>query len=410
MSDWKVHARTDKGRVRERNEDNYLVEESRGLFAVADGMGGGERGNVASKLFVETLRSSAESLSAFVDEGDPIRDPDHRNQILARFASLFQEANRQIYETGAGGQMGTTADAVILHDHAASIAHVGDSRVYLVQNGSVDQITTDHTYAEVVERTTEMKRPDRAFEDVLTRALGTRPHVAIDTFFVELEPGDSLVLCTDGVMKHLDQEEIHEVAALDSPERVVEELIERSLAGGGLDNTTALAVSIAEESSQEFNSPDTVNTLDKAEILQHIDLFGGLDDARILQLIRYLVTEEFDEGDLIIEEGSDGGAMYVLVSGTASIRRNGESIARVGPGEHVGEMALAEEGRRSANVVADEPVRAMKLAPRQFRKLVESDPETGSSILQNLFHTCVDRLRKTTDQLVLSGPRKSSSQ
>lgn len=397
-SDWESFARTDVGPGRDRNEDNFLAEGDCGLFAVADGLGGRMSGDVASEIFVETLAAECESLAKSAARGDAVGDPRHREKLLQQLTSLFLEANRKIYNTGQG-EMGTTGDAVFMSDRSAIVAHVGDSRTYLLRDGSLKRLTTDHTYAE--QKADDGADLSEEFEHVLTRSLGTHPHVEIDTVFVELGPEDLFLLCTDGITKHLDEAEIEQLAADCEPEALVDELVSHCREVGGVDNTTVVACRPHPEPSRSFEGPESVETTRKLELLREIGLFEGLGTRTILQLLRHVYTAEFKSGERLIEEGSTEGAMYVLVSGTATVRSSDQTIATVEPGDHVGEMAVVDRGPRSADVVAESDVRALRITPDEFRAMVESDPEVGNQILQNALRDCIDRLRETTEQMLV---------
>jgi serine/threonine protein phosphatase PrpC len=396
-SSWESFVRTDVGPGRDRNEDNFLAETDYGLFAVADGLGGRMSGDVASEIFVETLADDCESLATTAVRGDVVGDPGHRQKLLQRLNSLFLEANRKIYNTGQG-EMGTTGDAILLTDRSAIIAHVGDSRTYLLRKGGLKRLTTDHTYAEQIEGDEDLSEE---FEHVLTRSLGTHPHVEVDTVFVELAPDDLFLMCTDGVYKHLAESEIEQVAGACGPGELVDELVSRCREVGGVDNMTAVACRLPPDPSRSFDGPDSVETTEKLELLQEMGLFDGLGTQTVLQLLRHVYTAEIEPGEPLIEEGSTDEAMYIIVSGTATVRRDDEAIATIEPGDHVGEMALVDERERSADVVAKSSIRALRITPEEFRTMVESDPAVGNQILQNVLRDCIDRLRETTEQMVI---------
>src|SRR5918997_4384908 len=179
---------TDTGRKRRHNEDSFVVAPP--LFAVADGMGGANAGEVASGLAVETLRQESADDSA----GE-------------RFVvSLIQEANRRVYqrqsddETASG--MGTTMTVALVEDGIVRFGHVGDSRAYLYRDGELRQLTDDHSLVGELVRSGKLspddaeKHPQRS---VITRALGTDPDVDVDTYDVETKSGDLFILCSDGL-------------------------------------------------------------------------------------------------------------------------------------------------------------------------------------------------------------------
>ena len=187
----RVGVATDIGRVREKNEDSYLVEEP--LFAVADGMGGHKGGDVASQLALETI------------EGEPAAD----------LAQRLRDANAAVFERSQSDRsvtgMGTTVTAVVVKGTSALFAHVGDSRAYLLRAGDLRQLTDDHTLVARMVKTgeiTEAEAEVHPHRSVLTRALGTEPDVIVDEFDVALTDGDRLLLCSDGLTGMVTEEQI----------------------------------------------------------------------------------------------------------------------------------------------------------------------------------------------------------
>lgn len=397
-----AYAATDTGDVRERNEDSHLVDDSRGVFAVADGMGGRLRGDVASQIFIETIQDEAPRLAREAAKGKLEQEVEQRDQALQLLTSTFLQANREIYNTGQG-EMGTTGAALIVANTTALMAHVGDSRIYLLRDDRLQQLTTDHTYA--ARKTSQSSGEDPAPTDpegrrqVLTGSLGSQPHVQVDTLFVELQPGDRLLLCTDGVTGALDEQTLADKLETTEGSRAAATLVEQVRESGGLDNATAVLIDLPAEAAQQFDERESVETTDKVGVLRGIDAFAGLDDRTILQVLRYVYQQDFAEGESVIERGARDYAMYMIISGEVSVRRNGDEITRLGAGEHIGEMALVDRHPRSADVVAVEPVRTLALGPEDFTKMVrQTDPKLGNRVLWNMLHHCIRRLREATDE------------
>jgi serine/threonine protein phosphatase PrpC len=238
---------TDAGRKRRRNEDSYVLEPP--LFAVADGMGGAQAGEVASRLAVDAFREFHEA-----DELEPEK----------RVAAIIHEANRRIYEraredTQASG-MGTTVTAALVGEESVSIGHVGDSRAYRLRGGQLEQLTDDHSLvADLVRggRLTPEEADVHPQRSVITRALGTDPEVDVDAFTFEAEPGDVILLCSDGLTTMLTDEEI--VAIVGEPkslEHAAKQLVKAANRRGGEDNVTVVLFAL--ESSEPEVLEDTV--------------------------------------------------------------------------------------------------------------------------------------------------------
>lgn len=232
----KFGARTDIGLVRENNEDAFLVCPQRRLLAVADGMGGHLAGEVASRLAIDTLDRKIPLLEGKSDAA----------QILEK---AFQEANQVILQYGRRFPdcygMGTTLTAAVVCNRRLIVGHVGDSRLYLWQQGRFSRLTTDHSVAEELVRNGSIS-PQAAlqhpYRHVLTRALGTDYQLRVDILEKSLEPGDRVLLCTDGLSNLVMDEEIEEAMTenLQSLEEIVDGLVTLALNRGGYDNITVV--------------------------------------------------------------------------------------------------------------------------------------------------------------------------
>ena len=263
-------AATDPGRKRRHNEDSYVCEPP--LFAVADGIGGAQAGEVASGLAAATLRD---------DSGDG--DGDGGGRVDA----LIQEANRRVYQRqstdDAYSGMGTTMTAALVEGDRVWFGHVGDSRAYRVRDGSMEQLTEDHSLvAELVRsgRLSPEEADSHPQRSVVTRALGTDPDVDVDTFQVETKPGDLFLLCSDGLTTMVDDADIlSEIEGnRDDLRAAAKALVRAANRGGGEDNITVVFFEIAGDDDhaertlslppeQEGTAADT----DDAETLSEVD-------------------------------------------------------------------------------------------------------------------------------------------
>ena len=229
---------SDIGCVRAHNEDSCLAIPERQLYAVADGMGGQAAGEVASSLLVETLREKLPAVGSLWEE-------ELRQAVLQANDIILQEARIHAERKG----MGTTATVLYIRDGQAIWAHVGDSRLYLCREGSLQQITRDHSYVESLvskgELTAEEARshPQR---NMLLRAVGVERDLQVDTGSFSLHPGDRLLLATDGLMNMVEEASMAEIlrkAAEAGPgSDPAQALVQRALAAGGSDNVTVIVV------------------------------------------------------------------------------------------------------------------------------------------------------------------------
>jgi protein phosphatase len=232
------------GKVRSVNEDAFLLAPP--LFAVADGLGGHQAGEVASSIAIDTL------LEAAPRSGD-----------LKALGRAVRQANSAVIHAATSGRgrsgMGTTLTAAMVEGTRLTVAHVGDSRAYLLHLGTLEQLTQDHSMvADLVRQgriTAEESRshPNRS---VITRALGSDPNMLADTFEAEAAPGDRLLLTTDGLTSMVRDEDIeHVLATAPTPSAAVRELIDRSLEAGGQDNITVVVVDIGTRPRRAGGAP-----------------------------------------------------------------------------------------------------------------------------------------------------------
>ena len=244
---------TSVGQVRTGNEDSVLCEPpestlvaERGLFfAVADGMGGHAAGEVASSMAIKTARDLFYD-SAVPDIGEALRD-------------AISRANTAVYEAGAGAtgrdHMGSTLTAVVIADHRAIVGHVGDTRCYVVRRGTIKQLTRDHSWvAEEVAAglLTEEQARVHPRRNIITRALGLRPEVDVDLYDADLEPGNLLVVCSDGLHGLVSDAEILAHVTRYRPADAVDALVGLANKRGGPDNISVVVAQIVSE-----DEPDT---------------------------------------------------------------------------------------------------------------------------------------------------------
>ncbi len=229
-------AATDVGRVRDGNEDAYLVDDAMGLVAVADGMGGHRAGEVASATALEALRAA-------VTSGRPLRES-------------IEDANEAVFtksltDTSLRG-MGTTLTAGTLASGGTLlVGHVGDSRAYLLHDGELRQVTDDHSLVEELVREGKLTADEAAVHpqrSIITRALGVDSSVVVDVYPVELVPGDRLLLCSDGLTGMVQPDDIAATLRRESdPTRAAAQLVDAANSAGGEDNITVIVVAVTDE-------------------------------------------------------------------------------------------------------------------------------------------------------------------
>ncbi|MDX2093107.1 MAG: protein phosphatase 2C domain-containing protein [Kofleriaceae bacterium] len=259
--------------MRDHNEDSAHMEAARGFFIVADGMGGHAAGEVASAMAVQTVR---ESLAKAADEIEAFKrapsDAGRRaivqllqNAVLSAHQAVFQRGQAEPDKAG----MGTTLDVVLVAGPEAFVAHVGDSRTYLVRDGKPSQITTDHTVAEVLViegKLTIEEAQVSPLRTILVNAIGVSADVGVEMAHVTLKRADRLLLCSDGLHDYFPaDDEIAQRLSADAPGKALAEMVELAKQRGGHDNITGIVVQI-------FDVDDAVPRHDDGETTHPVEI------------------------------------------------------------------------------------------------------------------------------------------
>jgi serine/threonine protein phosphatase PrpC len=245
---------TDVGVVREHNEDAAYMEPANGFFIVADGMGGHAAGEVASAMAVDTVRKTLEGARREIELFKRAPTDAGRRGIVQLLQSAVLSAHQAVFQRGqheadkAG--MGTTLDVVLVAGPEAFVAHVGDSRTYLVRDGRSSQITTDHTVAEVLViegKLTIEEAQVSPLRTILVNAIGVSADVGVEMAHVTLKRGDRLLLCSDGLHDYFPiEEEIAQKLSAEAPGDALRDMVELAKTRGGHDNITGVAVQVTD--------------------------------------------------------------------------------------------------------------------------------------------------------------------
>ncbi|XRL91005.1 protein-serine/threonine phosphatase PrpC [Bacillus subtilis] len=239
--------KTDAGKIRQHNEDDAGIFKGKDEFVlavVADGMGGDLAGDVASKMAVKAMGEKWNEAETI-----PTAPSDCEKWLIEQILSV----NSKIYDHAQAHEecqgMGTTIVCALFTGKTVSVAHIGDSRCYLLQDGDFVQVTEDHSLVNELVRTGEISREDAEHhprKNVLTKALGTDQSVSIDTRSFDIEPGDKLLLCSDGLTNKVEGTELKDILQSDSaPQEKVNLLVDKANQNGGEDNITAVLLELA---------------------------------------------------------------------------------------------------------------------------------------------------------------------
>ncbi len=245
---------TDVGIVREHNEDSAMVDADSRFFVVADGMGGHAAGEVASAMAVDEIRRALDASNDKLKGHAENPTEDGRQAVAQVLEEAVRDAHRAVFERGVAEPekqgMGTTLDVVLLCGQEAFVAHVGDSRTYLLRNGTAAQITTDHTVAEVLVIEGKLSAEEALvspLRTILVNALGVSAEVGVELAHLTLHKNDRLLMCSDGLHDYFPQDqELHDMVLADHPDEALKKLIEAAKERGGHDNITAVIVEVME--------------------------------------------------------------------------------------------------------------------------------------------------------------------
>ncbi len=260
-----VYGNTDTGLVREHNEDSFFISPVEPLYVVADGMGGHNSGEVASRLAVETIeafyrRTAGRENIDLIQKSNRSLWPFGKKRRTAGYEELrlemaIHEANREIIEDArrddAKQGMGTTVVAVYYTDSGVFVGHVGDSRCYLFRDGTLTQVSEDHSLANEYVKMNILSKEDAVhfpYKNVIVRALGLAEQVQVDIQKREFRPNDLFLLCSDGLSDMINSEQIAAVLRdIDDVGEAAEELIARAKKAGGADNITVILARVEPE-------------------------------------------------------------------------------------------------------------------------------------------------------------------
>ena len=250
----KAYGLTDVGRKRKHNEDAFASDVNEGLFIVADGMGGHAAGEVASKITVETIGEFIAATRQKEEATWPFKYNHELDFNSNRLAVAIEKANERVMAAVAAQPwlkgMGTTVVAGLLNEKILSLAHVGDSRAYLLRDGQLSRLTDDHSWVHeqvTAGILTEEEAKTHPLKNVVTRALGGGPSVSPDLQELVFSPGDRYLFCSDGLTTMVGDEEILDTAAaVEDPQALCQKLVDMANEKGGVDNITVVVVDIVD--------------------------------------------------------------------------------------------------------------------------------------------------------------------
>jgi serine/threonine protein phosphatase PrpC len=390
----RFHAATHPGKVRPHNEDAMYADGATGVFVVADGVGGRAAGEVASSLTIDAVERCKPALKKHLDAYAKHSDWEHRNAVLANLEAICQEASKTVYEEAERlGRRGMTTTVVMMavRNGTAFLAHVGDSRAYLIRDGLIQQLTEDHSMVNELVRSGQMtyKEAKRSqYRNVITRAVGLYPKVQTDVMSIDILPGDRIVLCSDGLSDPVKSTNIEAIVCRDDVKTATNALLQASMEAGAPDNVTVVVV-------EPEATPQAEAARARAQVMESLFLFESLPFHARLRVARICEARTVQPGEVLAEQGENGNSMFIMVQGAVDVTRSAKKLATLGAGEHFGEMSLLDERPRSATVTSRGPGSVIIIRRDGLMELCQREPGLGNKVLLALATSLAHRLRDT---------------
>lgn len=393
----KVFGKTDVGKKRKNNEDAFLIDEQLGLFAVADGMGGHAAGEVASSMALDIAKKELNNWSGVLNEYKPDSSAEVRDVILNLIEETLQRACQAVYQESIDNPdrqgMGTTVSMVLIKNDSAFLGHVGDSRIFLVREGSVHQLSEDHSLVHEMYKqgrigTTEAEKA--SYRNIITRAVGHQERVRVDTLQMDLLPGDRLLLCSDGLSDYLRPGDVEKTLSAGPVEEAPHRFVELALERGGKDNITVVLVEIP---GDEATSSKTLQH--RMEVMQGAPLFSLLEYRELVALMNTSYIRKVSEGEFIAQKDETTDEMLILTRGEARVLVDEREVARLHEGSHIGEISLFSTTPRATTVQATTASELLVVGRQQFYKFINRETLAGLKILWRLVQMSIQRTAKT---------------
>ena len=372
----------DKGSRRQAYEDAALVAPELGVFAVADGMGGHQAGEVAARLAIDSVRrvlsgrAAQQVIGAYVARGDL----DARRAVFACLRRAFADANRQVLEDAAKNPehvgMGTTLDLVWLARDSAFVAHAGDGRVYLARSRAMLQLTQDHSLGAALRTTPHGGQPQASG---LTNAIGIREALGVDTLFVDLGKGDRLLVCSDGVHGQVDGEsELADLLRNGAPDASANALVARA-GKHGRDNATAIVIEIGELFVRRAQRDRGLLAVD-LERARQSPLLVDLPESFALTALSAAVEVEIAAGESIPRLATNDLVTYIVLDGVLSYPNESRSV---GAGALVFPESLVGVAGQAEPPVALETARLLRVRADDFSEICK-EPRLAAELYRRL--------------------------
>jgi len=378
-------ARTDTGRVRATNEDNYLIDRKLRLYVVCDGLGGHASGEVASATAVNVVRDSLVRRRAILEAFEYDTGAVDESTLLQLLREVVAQANAAIHDRArhvpAQRGMGTTLSLLLIARDKVFTAHVGDSRIYRLRAGALWQMSEDHSLLNEMRRGLSMSptllaQLDGRTRNQITRAVGVHESVDVDVEVSDALPGDRYLLASDGLHGLLSEAAIAGVIVENDISLVADRLVDAANAAGGKDNITAIAIAL--EEAPLSKAPNRI--WPEFDALRATPLFRTLSDDDLTLFLEVSQALTLEGGDLLVTEDRTGPVpgLFIVTEGEVVITRQGEVMAHLRPGDTFGEESLFIERTSTVSLVAADAGASVLLIERpHFEALALARPNNA---------------------------------
>lgn len=375
------------GNVRNNNEDAWVIDPKLGLFVVADGMGGHAAGEVAAGIAVDTVASSIQNRLAFEAFDAFLLAPtlEARAQVFAAVGDAVKQAHQAVCEEADRHhrfrRMGCTLDVALVLGRQLFVVHVGDGRVFLARPTTFIQLTNDHTLKSSLIQggvATPSQPPDA--REALLNAVGRPGRLASDEIYTELNQGDRILLCSDGIYGEIgDEAELSRLVWRGAPDEACVTLINAALGRGGRDNATAVVVEMGAQRVQRTSSDGGLAQRDRAFAL-HSPLLTGISYELALKALKSAVEVQFESGESLARFGASDRVAYILLEGSV---RTPEGWT-LGPGAVLYPESLGGGGKGPALCEAQQRVRTLRIRSDDFREVCAADAHLAAALYERL--------------------------
>ncbi len=382
--------------LRDNNEDSFLIDETLKLYIVADGVGGHEAGEVASATAVDVVRRE---ITKWHDDG---RKSAHMTGAVSQaIECACAEVHALAKQSSGRGGMGTTLTMLLVDGVRAVMGHVGDSRLFLLRDGRIDQVSTDHTLPAELYRgglITREQIETHPHAHVLTRSLGSQPSVLVETLQLELRPGDLVLLSSDGLNPATDDREglVSTVDKVDELPKLLAHLVAQAKDEGSRDNITGLVLRVGGDGGGL--APSTT------EVLRSVPLLSRLTVADLNRVVIDMEARTHEAGDVVFERGGEVGELVVVVSGNLRWEVTPGHYGDLPRGAGIGQTTLARSRRSPGELTATEATQTLVLTSTAFRRLTRRRERLGVVLLTALAEELSDWIDPDSDRGIARPP------